>query len=187
MLRQMLKRLERAPLKQHNCLMLRAALALGFFSFLWVGKSSTKNRSFNPRFHPTMQDISWSREGMRYFVKQPKMAKWAEVPPFLLGVHTDVRVQWRSIWDAATVQPHSSTAGMGCHSHPMFFPWTFLHLIEQCGLMQPNSIHTVCALVLPALLPGQASLHSDTIQKLLRWRSCSDGEAQHTRHSPVTP
>eukprot|EP00731_Ephydatia_muelleri_P034267 Em0053g13a len=49
MLSQMLRRLERAPLKQHDCLMIRAALALGFFSFLRVVKFTMKNRSFNPR------------------------------------------------------------------------------------------------------------------------------------------
>ena len=65
----------------------------------------------------------------------------------------------------------------GCHSQPTFFPSTFIHLIAS---MQPNSIHTVCALVLPALLRGQASL-----QTLLR--SWSDEEAQHTRHTLVTP
>eukprot|EP00731_Ephydatia_muelleri_P003125 Em0001g3125a len=69
MLGQMLRRLERVALKQHDCLMLRATLTLVFFGFLWVDKFTMKNGSFNPRFHPTMQDISWSREGMHYFEK----------------------------------------------------------------------------------------------------------------------
>ena len=88
----------------------QGSLALGFFSFLWVGKFTTKNRSFNPRFHPTMQDISWSKEGMHYISR--KRTKWAEVPPLLLGVHTNARVQWqqwRPIWGAAAVQPLGTT------------------------------------------------------------------------------
>ena len=32
-----------------------ATLTLGFFSFLWVGEFTMKNRSFNPRFHPIEQ------------------------------------------------------------------------------------------------------------------------------------
>eukprot|EP00731_Ephydatia_muelleri_P034484 Em0062g7a len=72
----------RASLKQHDCLMLRAALTLGFFSFLWDGKFTMKNRSFNPRFHPTMQDSSWSREGVCYLKSSRKLTKWAEMPHF---------------------------------------------------------------------------------------------------------
>eukprot|EP00731_Ephydatia_muelleri_P003126 Em0001g3126a len=49
MLGQMLRKLERAALKQHDCLMLRATLTLGFFGFLWVDKFTMKNGSFNPR------------------------------------------------------------------------------------------------------------------------------------------
>ena len=79
-------------------------------------------------------------------------------------------------FSCSATRHHSSTTGMGCHSQPTFFPSTFIHLIAS---MQPNTIHTVCALVLPALLRGQASL-----QTLLR--SWSDGEAQHTRHTLVT-
>ena len=82
MLGQMLRRLERASLKQHDCLMLRAALTLGFFSFLWDGKFTMKNRSFNPRFHPTMQDSSRSREGVCYLKSSRKLTKWAEMPHF---------------------------------------------------------------------------------------------------------
>ncbi|KAL5509612.1 hypothetical protein EMCRGX_G005006 [Ephydatia muelleri] len=144
MLSQMLRRLERAPLKQHDCLMIRAALALGFFSFLRVVKFTMKNRSFNPRFHPTMQDISWSREGMRCFVKQLK---------------TDQMGRGATIYIGRTHQR------MGCHSQPMFFHSTCLHLIEQRGFDAAKFItHSLC--IGAASTAARAGLPSDTIQKL---------------------
>ena len=128
MLGQMLMRLERAALQQHDCLMLREALTLGIFSFLRVGEFTMKNRSFNPKFHPTMQNISWSREGMHYFVKQSKIDQMGRGATILLGVHTNVRVQWqqwRPIWDAAAVQPLSTTLplqGWNATSQPCSSP-----------------------------------------------------------------
>ena len=51
MLDHMLQRLETAPpLKQHDRLMLRAALTLGFFGFVRVSEFTVKNRRFDTRF-----------------------------------------------------------------------------------------------------------------------------------------
>eukprot|EP00731_Ephydatia_muelleri_P015113 Em0008g833a len=132
MLGQMLRRLERAALKQHDCLMVRAALTLGFFSILRVGEFTMKNRSFNPRFHPTMQDISWSREGMHYYVKQSKTDQMGRGTTLFVGrTHqctcpvAAMKAYMRCCGCSAT-RHHSSTTGMGRHS-------TFPHLIRQCG------------------------------------------------------
>ena len=171
--------MERATLKQHDCLMLRAALTLGFFSFLWVGKFSMKNRNLNPRFHPTMQDISWSREGMQ---SSRKLTEWAEVPPFYLA-YTPMHVSSGSNGDlyGMMLQLFSHSAplfhyrnGTGRHSQPCSFlnlPTPDRAMWLRCSQIQ----YTVCAFV----LPGQASLQT-------LFRSWSDGEAQHTRHIPVT-
>ena len=186
MLGQMLRRLERASLKQHDCLMLRAALTLGFFSFLRVGKFIMKNRSFNPRFYPTMQDSSWSREGVCHFVKQPKTDQMGSSATIYIG-HTHqctcpvaAMEAYMGCCSCSATLHHSSTTGMGCHSQPMFFPSTIIHLIEQCGFdaakFNPHSLRIGAA----ALQPEQASLQT-------LFRNWSDEEAQHTRHTLVTP
>ena len=96
-----------------------------------------------------MQDISWSREGMHYFVKQSKLTKWAEVPPFLLGrTHqctcpvAAMEAYVRCCGCSAT-RHHSSITGM-------FFPSTFPHLIRQCGFdaakFNTHSLHIGAAI-----------------------------------------
>ena len=174
MLGQMLRRLEKASLKQHNCLMLRAALTLVFFSFLWVGKFTMKNRSFNPRFYPTMQDSSWSREGVCYFVKQPKNDQMGRGATIFIGrTHHAMYVSSGSsgglhgILSCSASLHHSSTTGMGCHSQPMLSPSTFLHLIEQCGF-DAAKFNTHSLRIGAASTAARAGLPSDTIQKLVR-------------------
>ena len=61
---------------------------------------------------------------------------------------------------------HSSTTGMECHFTAMFFPSTFLYLIEQYSINATKFItHSLC------IGAAGAGLPSDTIQKLVRWRS----------------
>eukprot|EP00731_Ephydatia_muelleri_P037997 Em0622g3a len=55
--------------------------------------------------------------------------------------------------------------GMGCHSQPMFFPSTFLHLIEQCGF-DAAKFNTHSLRIGAASTAARAGLPSDTIQKL---------------------
>ena len=69
---------------------------------------------------------------------------------------------------------------MGCHSQPMFFPSTIIHLIEQCGFDAAKYNTHSLRIGAAALQPEQASLQT-------LFRSWSDGEAQHTRHTLVTP
>ena len=149
--------------------MLRATLTLGFFGFLWVDKFTMKNGSFNPRFHPTMQDISWSRDALFCKVVE-KWTKWGEY--------------YHLYWAYTPMHVSSGSNGgryemlqLFSHSAPLFHyrdgtPLTAkLHLIEQCGLDTANSMTHAA---------GRAGLPSDTIQELIRWRSSSD-----TRHAPV--
>ena len=153
--------------------MIRAALALGFFSFLWVVKFTMKNRSFNPRFHRTMQDISWSREGMRCFVKQLKTDQMGRGATIYIGrTHQStcpvaaIEADMGCCSCSATLH-HSSTTGMGCHLQPMFFHSTCLHLIEQRGFDAAKFItHSLC--IGAASTAARAGLPSDTIQKLVR-------------------
>ena len=189
MLGQMLRRLERASLKQHDCLMLRAALTLGFFSFLWDGKFTMKNRSFNPRFYPTMQDSSWSREGVCYFVKQPKNDQMGRGATICIGCTHQCTCPVAAVeaymgcCSCSATLHHSSTTGMGCHSQPMFFPSTFLHLIEQCSFDAAKfNTHSLCIQGADSTA-ARAGLLSDTIQKLVRWRSSA--YETYTRH-PLT-
>ena len=108
---------------------------------------------------------------MHYFVKQ---SKWAEVAPFALGVHTNARVQWqqwRPTWDAVAVQPPGTTLPReGTPLTAKFFHLTFLHLIDQCGFdaakFNPHSLH-----IGAATTAARAGLPSNTIERLVRWRS----------------
>eukprot|EP00731_Ephydatia_muelleri_P014312 Em0008g32a len=56
-------------LKKHDRLMLPT---FGFLGFLRVSKFTVKNHTFDPRFRPTSRDISWSREGIHFFIKRSK-------------------------------------------------------------------------------------------------------------------
>ena len=128
MLGQMLRRLERASLKQHDCLMLRAALTLGFFSFLRVSKFIMKNRSFNPRFYPTMQDSSWSREGVCYFVKQPKNDQMGRGATIYIGrTHqctcpVAAMEAYMGCCSCSATRHHSSTTGWDATHSQCFSP-----------------------------------------------------------------
>ena len=175
MLGHMLQRLETAPLKRHDRRMLRAALTLGFFGFLRVSEITLKNRRFDPRYHPTRQDISWTGEGMHL------------TPPSALGVpRAGTRVQWqqwRPIEDVVAV-PFShhppSTSVMGGRLHPRAsappsYPWW-----SDVATIQPNTTHTVYVLVQPQQPPEQAF-------PLRPSRSLADGEVLHIRPTPVIP
>ena len=79
-------------------------------------------------------------------------------------------------------QHHSSTTGMGCHSQPMFYPSAFLHLIEQCGF-DAAKFNTHSLRIGAASTAARAGLPSDTIQKLVRWRSSA---YETYTHHPLT-
>ena len=77
---------------------------------------------------------------------------------------------------------HSSTTGMGCPSQPMFYPSTFLHLIMQCGF-DAAKFNTHSLRIGAASTAARAGLSSDTIQKLVRWRSSA---YETYTHHPLT-
>ena len=50
-----------------------AARTLRFFGFLRVSEFTTSGRgTFDPRIHPTKQDITWSKNGLLFFIKNSK-------------------------------------------------------------------------------------------------------------------
>eukprot|EP00731_Ephydatia_muelleri_P017504 Em0010g602a len=73
MLEQLLRLLDSDPLSRHDRLMLKAALTFGFFGFLRVSEY-TRNTSgrFEPRIHPTRNDVSWVKEGIHFLIKKTK-------------------------------------------------------------------------------------------------------------------
>eukprot|EP00731_Ephydatia_muelleri_P012874 Em0007g184a len=180
-------RLEAAPLKRHDRRMLRVALTLGFFGFLRVSEFTLKNRRFDPRYHPTRQDISWTGEGMHFFIKRSKTSQMARAPLSALGVpRAGTRVQWqqwRPIEDAVAVpfsHHPSSTSEMGGRLHPRAsappsYPWW-----SNVATIQPNTTHTVYVLVQPQQPPEEAF-------PLRPSRSLADGEVVHIRPTPVIP
>eukprot|EP00731_Ephydatia_muelleri_P011300 Em0006g194a len=74
-----------SPLKRHDRRMLRAALTLGFFGFLRVSEFTYKNQRFDPRYHPTRQDISWTGEGMHFFIKRSKTDQMGKGTTICIG------------------------------------------------------------------------------------------------------
>eukprot|EP00731_Ephydatia_muelleri_P033522 Em0031g30a len=177
MLGHMLQRLETAPLKRHDRRMLRAALTLGFFGFLRVSEITLKNRRFDPRYHPTRQDISWTGEGMHL------------TPLSALGVpRAGTCVQWQQ-W-----RPIEDVVAVPFSHHPPFhfsdgrpltsksFRSTFLSLVERCGY-NPAQYNTHSLRIGAATAAARAGLPTETIQKLGRWRSSA--YQTYTRH-PLT-
>ena len=70
MLDRMLGLLDTDPLGTHDRLMLKAALTLGFFGLLRVSEFTTTSvRAFDPKTHPTRQDIAWTKD---FFIKRSK-------------------------------------------------------------------------------------------------------------------
>lgn len=72
-------------MKRHDCLMLRAALTLGLFGFLRVREFTVKDQSFDPRSHPTRRDVSWSGEGMYFFIKPSKTDQMGKGTTICIG------------------------------------------------------------------------------------------------------
>ena len=90
-----------------------------------------KNRSFDPRFQPTRQDMSAGPEGCTSSSSGPKPTRWAGVFSVPKAGTCVQFQQWRPTENVVTVPltPHpSSTSKMGEHSHlrasaPPFYPW----------------------------------------------------------------
>ena len=73
MLEQLLRLLDSDPLSRHDRLMLKAALTFGFFGFLRVSEYTRNTRGrFEPRIHPTRNDVSWVKEGIHFLIKKTK-------------------------------------------------------------------------------------------------------------------
>ncbi|KAL5505879.1 hypothetical protein EMCRGX_G007418 [Ephydatia muelleri] len=189
MLGHMLQRFEAAPLKRHNRRMFRAALTLGFFGFLRVSEFTLKNRRFDPRYHPTRQDISWTREGMHFFIKWSKTDQMGKGTTICIG-----RTKGRHTCPVAAMEAYRGCCRCPIQPSPLFhfrdgrpltsmsFRSTFLSLVEQCGY-NPAQYNTHSLRIGAATAAARAGLPTETIQKLGRWRSSA--YQTYTRH-PLT-
>eukprot|EP00731_Ephydatia_muelleri_P015648 Em0009g72a len=184
-----LPRLEAAPLKRHDRRM-RAALTLGFFGFLRVSEFTYKNRRFDPRYHPTRQDISWTGEGMHFFIiKRSKTDQMGKGTTICIG-----RTEGRHTCPVAAMEAYRGCCCCPIQSSPLFhfrdgrpltsksFRSTFLSLVEQCGY-NPAQYNTHSLRIGAATAAARASLPTETIQKLGRWQSSA--YQTYTRH-PLT-
>eukprot|EP00731_Ephydatia_muelleri_P011199 Em0006g93a len=184
-----LPRLEAAPLKRHDRRMLRAALTLGFFGFLRVSEITYKNRRFDPRYHPTRQDISWTGEGMHFFIKLSKTDQMGKGTTICIG-----RTEGRHTCPMAAMEAYRGCCRCPIQSSPLFhfrdgrpltsksFRSTFLSLVEQCGY-NPAQYNTHSLRIGAATAAARAGLPTETIQKLGRWQSSA--YQTYTRH-PLT-
>ena len=83
---QMLGLLDSDHLQTHDRLMVKAALTLGFFGFLRVSEFTTPGRGkFNPRIHPTRQDIAWSKDSLLFFIQKSKTDQAGRGTTILVG------------------------------------------------------------------------------------------------------
>ena len=169
--------------------MLRAALTLGFFGFLRVSEFTLKNRRFDPRYHPTRQDISWTGEGMHFFIKRSKTDQMGKGTTICIG-----RTEGRHTCPVAAMEAYRGCCRCPIQSSPLFhfrdgrpltsksFRSTFLSLVEQCGY-NPAQYNTHSLRIGAATAAAGAGLPTETIQKLGRWRSSA--YQTYTRH-PLT-
>ena len=73
MLGQMLSELDRDHKPSHDCLMLNAAITLGFFGLLRVSEFTVPNQhGFNPDQHLTAKDITMRKDSMVVVIKKSK-------------------------------------------------------------------------------------------------------------------
>ena len=169
--------------------MLRAALTLGFFGFLRVSEFTLKNRRFDPRYHPTRQDISWTGEGMHFFIKRSKTDQMGKGTTICIGC-----TEGRYMCPVAAMEAYRGCCRCPIQSSPLFhfsdgrpltsksFRSTFLSLVEQCGY-NPTQYNTHSLRIGAATAAARAGLPTETIQKLGRWRSSA--YQTYTRH-PLT-
>ena len=122
-----------------------------------------------PSYHAKHQLV---QRGHSLFCKAvKKLTKWAEVPPFYLACIPMYVSSGSNGGLYGMLQLFSHSAPLfhyrdGMPLHAMFFPSTFLHLIEQYSINATKFItHSLC------IGAAGAGLPSDTIQKLVRWRS----------------
>eukprot|EP00731_Ephydatia_muelleri_P014011 Em0007g1321a len=181
-------RLEAAPLKRHDRRMLRAALTLGFFGFLRVSEFIYKNRRFDPRYHPTRQDISWTGEGMHFFIKRSKTDQMGKGTTICIG-----RTEGRHTCPVAAMEAYRGCCRCPIQSSPLFhfrdgrlltsksFHSTFLSLVEQCGY-NPAQYNTHSLRIGAATAAARAGLIP-----LRPSRRLADGKVLHIRPTPVIP
>ncbi|KAL5506051.1 hypothetical protein EMCRGX_G007617 [Ephydatia muelleri] len=162
---------------------------LGFFGFLRVSEFTLKNRRFDPRYHPTRQDISWTGEDMHFFIKRSKTDQMGKGTTICIG-----RTEGRHTCPVAAMEAYRGCCRCPIQSSPLFhfrdgrpltsksFCSTFLSLVEQCGY-NPAQYNTHSLCISAATAAARAGLPTETIQKLGRWQSSA--YQTYTRH-PLT-
>ena len=134
-----------------------------------------KNRSFDPRFQPTRQDVCWSG-GLHFFIKWSKTNQMGRCVQRSKGRHMCLVPAMEAYRECCHCSTHSSPLFHGRTVTSKSFRSTFLSLVwwSYVATIQPNTTPT---LVQPCTVAARTGLPTDTIWNLGR------GEATHTRRT----
>eukprot|EP00731_Ephydatia_muelleri_P028120 Em0019g993a len=123
------------------------------------------------------RDISWSVEGIHFFIKRSKTDQMGKGTTICIG-----RTKGRHTCPVAAMEAYIECYRCSTHSTPLFhfrdgrpltpksFRSTFLSLVDQCGY-DPAKYNTHSLHIGAATAAARVGLLIDTIQKLGRWRS----------------
>ena len=160
----------------HDRAMLKAALCLGFYGFLRGSEFTIPTlKGFDPRIHPTLADITFTRTTLRFNLKHSKTDQLSRGHTVILGKcggrHCPVKI----------VKQYMHRISWHTHS-PLFLfstgkPLTLSHfrrilkkLLKHTGL-SPSHFNTHSLRIGAATSAARAGIPTHTIKTLGRWRS----------------
>eukprot|EP00731_Ephydatia_muelleri_P001871 Em0001g1871a len=146
-----------------------AAPTLGFFGFLRVCEFKLPKCSFDLRIDPTSPDISWSGEGIHFFIKRSRTNQMGKGTTICIGC-----TKGRDTCPVAAMEAYRECCRCSTHSTPLFhyrdgrsltpksFHSTFLSLVNQCGY-DPAKYNTHSLHIGAATAAARVGLPTDTI------------------------
>ena len=173
MLEQLLRLLDSDPLSRHDRLMLKAALTFGFFGFLRVSEYTRNTRGrFEPRIHPTRNDVSWVKEGIHFLIKKSKTDQ--------TGRGTIISMSYTHRTSCPVMAQQADFGNCTAQPRVVLFHFHTLtsrairailkDLLLRCGY-DTSKYNTQSLQIGAATAAAQAGLPLSTIQRLGRWSS----------------
>ncbi|KAL5463980.1 hypothetical protein EMCRGX_G032933 [Ephydatia muelleri] len=190
MLEQLLRLLNSDPLSNHDKLMLKAALTIGFFGFLRVSEYTLTTRGrFDPRLHPTRRDVTWVKEGLHFLIKKSKTDQTGRGTIISMGYTHRAScpvMALRAYFQNCTAPPKAALfhfhTGRPLTSRAMR---AILKDLLLRGGYNTSKYNTHSLRIGAATAAAQAGLPPSTIQRLGRWSSTA--YTTYTQHPLTNP